>query len=682
MTPQQVAVCVSSHHHTIRPHHIVLLTVIEKLFSSRENELPSDFVLHAYRILLQEIAEVAKPRSHEDLMVALRGWRGKGDRNGVSKWLDMLRMKYKELRPMEVLNDFMRRKHSPASRDRTSDALAARRSIFGFFCRRIWVSFMKLSSTGAVRLQRAYLAWCSSGATDGYENHDKTFFSNNSTLLFKTPDDVRAYAIPDPMEAAERGLIAGEVMTTTEQLHQFFNQRFHDANQSGLRQHDALANARAHFLRGEYGTCRRYLADCIPLARTVGDKLTLQAALGLQRRLPSNDENDRPPLNDVQPHLHPFEILADVKKLLNEQHGQPLSISFRRIVEAMALFDQWIEQHKEYFIPAEQWGPHAVQSVVWDAAGCASLSALEEQTVLAFTNIGDTDNNRITVFLNKAYKMARQGKYTEALALLLEPSVWRGLAMHDYTAWVHEIWHILTLRATRRHVDALGQMHMYYDFLIPRAPERFNPRHYITKAPAAKRKTKILDNLLHVFAMRAVDQASYTMENLLTALWYTEFLGHMSFHRPGTMLLADISLEFEMARRSRRMMEEIIPQASGDVINGDDIEQRAFACFTLARCIIAEGKQAKQAILDALRWLPAAEQDYKTLGMYQSQMDVQYLISVLYHNLDMIAERDAAAERHAETAREFKEQEDVLVDSETEEVLDVVAAIGAALAAR
>lgn len=60
MSPPQATICVSSRHHTIRPHHVVLLTIIEKLFTTRENELPSDFVLHAYRILLQEIAEVRR----------------------------------------------------------------------------------------------------------------------------------------------------------------------------------------------------------------------------------------------------------------------------------------------------------------------------------------------------------------------------------------------------------------------------------------------------------------------------------------------------------------------------------------------------------------------------------------------------------------------------------------------
>lgn len=52
------------------------------------------------------------------------------------------------------------------------------------------------------------------------------------------------------------------------------------------------------------------------------------------------------------------------------------------------------------------------------------------------------------------------------------------------------------------------------------------------------------------------------MDSLLSAVWHTEFLGRMDFYRPAIMLLADVSLDFEMARRSRRLIEEIMPQAS------------------------------------------------------------------------------------------------------------------------
>ena len=86
---------------------------------------------------------------------------------------------------------------------------------------------------------------------------------------------------------------------------------------------------------------------------------------------------------------------------------------------------------------------------------------------MAFTEPGGESTNRLSVILNKTYKVylnpslirvrgfnivqnARQGNYNEALALLLDPSVWRGLSIHDYSSWAHQIWHILALRATRR----------------------------------------------------------------------------------------------------------------------------------------------------------------------------------------------------------------------------------------
>ena len=55
-------------------------------------------------------------------------------------------------------------------------------------------------------------------------------------------------------------------------------------------------------------------------------------------------------------------------------------------------------------------------------------------------------------FAGRYTQLARQGAYTKALSMLLEPDVWRGLSIDDYTLWALEIWHILALRATRRYM--------------------------------------------------------------------------------------------------------------------------------------------------------------------------------------------------------------------------------------
>ena len=49
-------------HHTLKPHHIDLLAVLLLLFKEYESRLPSTFILHVYRVLLNEVSEVRSQR--------------------------------------------------------------------------------------------------------------------------------------------------------------------------------------------------------------------------------------------------------------------------------------------------------------------------------------------------------------------------------------------------------------------------------------------------------------------------------------------------------------------------------------------------------------------------------------------------------------------------------------------
>ena len=150
-----------------------------------------------------------------------------------------------------------------------------------------------------------------------------------------------------------------------------------------------------------------------------------------------------------------------------------------------------------------------------------------------------------------------------------------------------------------------------------------------------------------------------------------------------------------MTKRCKRILEEIMPQVSGPiigrrtilmdcskVINGDDLEQRALACFTLARCIIAADEQSPESIREALPYLNIAEKDYATLEILRSLADVQFLVSVLYHNLNLVEERDAAASRHLKTEEAMQEASIVIVEDWIEQVWELVLDIGASLAKR
>ena len=77
-----------------------------------------------------------------------------------------------------------------------------------------------------------------------------------------------------------------------------------------------------------------------------------------------------------------------------------------------------------------------------------------------------------------------------------------------------------------------------------------------------------------------------------------------------------------------------------------------------------------------------AEEDYSALEMYRSVQDTQYLLSVVYHNLGMIQERDEAATRCHVTDAKVQELSAVAMEDWIAEVWEVVSNVGAALAAR
>ena len=88
------------------------------------------------------------------------------------------------------------------------------------------------------------------------------------------------------------------------------------------------------------------------------------------------------------------------------------------------------------------------------------------------------------------------------------------------------------------------------------------------------------------------------------------------------------------------------------------------------------------SLKEALPYFLAAEKDYEGLDILEALQDIQYYISIVYHNLDMIGERDAAAQRHHATIERRDKLAITVVDEEVEAILDLVGKIGIALASR
>ncbi|GBE82222.1 predicted protein [Sparassis crispa] len=670
--------------HVLRPHHILLLRIIVSAFQVYEEPpLPPPFLLHLYRLILNEIAEVTQPRSYNQLLGDIS--RGPlADLPPSQKFLDELKQAPHELQTPQQLANYLAIIPSlyPTEKedDDETDAPFGRRSLFGYFCRRCYVSFVKLSFGALARLQSDYVMWANEPITDGrrdpgsspgYQSVLKDRLTNDYQI-FKTKTDKKHFPTAEAYAVFEKAQAVGDVNMAAENLRRFFEQGFHEGSDSGLRQHALLNLARLHYVHHEYSACRKYLQEAVGAARTSGDKLTLQHCISMLHRLPPLERGRKYDINEIQPDLHPLEILYDVNKLM-QIGNQPLAASFEKIVQAIGLFDHWIDVQRKPFVEAEQWGQHTVQSVVWSMHGCTEIGKIEQNIVSAFTEVGGADHNRLIVTLNRAYQRARQGKYQNALALLLEPDVWRGITLNDYNLWATEVWHIFVLRASRR-----GQLRQFSDFLKQKRPDgTYKAREYWFWS-ASSLGSMIRDPLYEVMQMRGVEQAHACVEQLLTAVWHAEFQCRYGLYRTAIVLLADIGLEFGMTKWCRRIIDEIMPQ----VITGTDLEQRGLACFTLARCIIAAGESSPTSLQECIPYLQIAEKDYAALEMFRSLQDVQYLLSVVYHNLGMTAERDEAATRHLKTEEEGRNAAVVVVEVWIAEVLEVVAEVGAGLASR
>ncbi|KAJ3728128.1 hypothetical protein DFJ43DRAFT_1084857 [Lentinula guzmanii] len=654
--------------HPLQPHQIALLVILLLTFKDLHSKnFDPIFLLYIQRMLLDEISELNQPKSARELRDVLSAApkSKEGDARALISAFKASRMETTD----QLINFFSGLQVLFQEKEdgvEGPNSTLGRRSIFGFYCRRCYISFGKLSFSGVVRLHKDFQLWLDGKPSHAYKPIHKDELNNTDSQIYQTQGDRQNWAQPEPYALSVKGQTIGDENLAKEHLRFFFEQRFHEGNDSGVRQLALLNLVRHHYLHEEYSAGRKLLSEAINVSRTSGDKITLQQCISLLRRFPSVGE--RPPLNEIQPNLHPLDILYDVTKLIDETNEQPLSASFIKITESMGVFDYWYDTKMDTTKESDQWAQHVVQGVAWTAAGCENLGDLSSDVVVAFTFAGSPDNNRLTALLNTAYRRARQGNYGNALAILSNPVVWKGLSLPDYKLWAQEVWQVLALRATRR-----GQDRLYREFLLPRQPSgQRNARHYVHISPPHLVPIgEISDTLHEVLRLRECDASGITTEQLLKTLWHSEFLFRIQHYRVAIILLADAGLQLGLSKSSQRMIEDILPQ----IITGNDIETRAFAAFTVARCIIA-ADQSDADLQQAAWWLAMAEKDYMTLQIYRSAMDVQYLLAVVHNSMGAEQERDASAQRFQTTQQLAEKLEVTVVDEEAGAILDLVSRVG------
>lgn len=136
------------------------------------------------------------------------------------------------------------------------------------------------------------------------------------------------------------------------------------------------------------------------------------------------------------------------------------------------------------------------------------------------------------------------------------------------------------------------------------------------------------------------------------------------------------------------------------LITGNDLEQRALACFNLARSIIASsnasGKVSRtsgniaiadplptaEVLREAVPYLLRAEADFNAVEMYQAAGDIQYALAVVYHNMNLEEQRDAMSQKHMAMLEKRTSLEEIAFDEECWQILELVARVGFKLASR
>ncbi|KAF8758434.1 hypothetical protein RHS01_02503 [Rhizoctonia solani] len=525
-----------------------------------------------------------------------------------------------------------------------------RRSLFGITVRRARINWVKLSFQGQVEFVKLYQAWLRGewvgGTYQGANQRNFTcFLLNRITFITLELNYLTSLA-------------SGNTQTATESLRRFFDQPLTDNDDTGLHQHALLNLARLHYCVGELLGGRRALEEAIKVSRAANDRDTLQRCMALLRRIAPSAESPQV----IQKGTDPIDILWDIKRSMDM--GEPIQVGFSKLFECIGC-----ESALPTTATVDYCARFSVQSALWKIAGVDSLAQTHFNLIMTFTTPGHGSEPRLTAQLAKARALSRQGKSQEAVVGLLDPDVWRGLNRVQKETWAREIWCILEGQARRRKINS--------GILSATETSRCFANTSVERRSHVLEETRPNES-----APESLATNSTLTSTLLDALWTTEFRGTWPLYRTGIALLADLGVGLGMARSGREFLEQCMAQ----ILNGDDLEQRAFACFTLAKCIMTAAKgdedpippaRIQEHLKLALFWLHIAEKDYASIEFYTGRLDVLYTLSVVYHNLGMIPERDRTASLHAEVEKKRVEMVRKDADEELRDVWEIVCEIAA-----
>ncbi|THH01406.1 hypothetical protein EW026_g1280 [Hermanssonia centrifuga] len=137
-----------------------------------------------YRVLLPEVSEVMQPATYAQLMAAIEDGAKPSTALAFQVVSDIKETHAAIRTPDQLVLFFQNVPFLFLERDEDEPAPLTRRSLFGYFARRCFVSFLKLSFEAVQSLWQDYHLWVNGNLREAYN-------------LFKTQADKKEYAQAD-----------------------------------------------------------------------------------------------------------------------------------------------------------------------------------------------------------------------------------------------------------------------------------------------------------------------------------------------------------------------------------------------------------------------------------------------------------------------------------------------------
>ncbi|WVQ79026.1 hypothetical protein IAT38_001118 [Cryptococcus sp. DSM 104549] len=597
-----------------------------------------------------------------------------------------------------------------------------RTSCLGLFTRSLINTFRKLSFDETAHLAQEIAKWC--GHSGGGLSKPVSMWSLDRKSGLDDTLDKRVKA----MEDFQASNASADYSNALASLRGFYDYQLPTATRGQHQQHQhALLNIAAfHYSTGGLESARSAVDEAIRVARNVGDKGCLQQCMSLLQRIQSETSSvafaatetvrihqTAIPPSRLPAGATPMDELWSVKAALDL--GEPVHIAFRRIHSALGKELQSESGGSEdERRGGKQWRTgevldrsawHATQAGLWNLLGSNTLAEFHEE--MALKDLAPWSDGRLTVILTRAQRATDRAEYDQALALLLDMSVLKGMTIPQYHRWARMVWAIMERRTTMNgdpetlsYLSSLQPPKDYSTRLGPGGPSRelghpspLSPSSLSPITDSSQFSQRILlvqehvrDSLRKATKLQAsAAPAPQILPHVLSAVELSAELGLWVLYRYGVVVLAEVMLGMEgmgMAEKVIREVESVWDQ----VLGGGDVEviARGALCLGKANIELALDNESADLLNEATRHLTHA---LKAATKLESRSLILECTSLLSLSMDLgigggapsdeqgIKERDAMVARY-ELAKKGAEVRGGQIGGLARKVAEVVKLVG------